>query len=68
MLVCVAQALLKLAAAGFIELDLPRLHWSWYPREDSVGQVRRRLIEFCRPRISRAQAAPPMAQKLRIAV
>lgn len=52
-LVCLAQALLKLAATGLIKLDLPRLNWSWYKREETVGQIRRRLIEHCRPRISR---------------
>jgi hypothetical protein len=66
-MVCIAQALLKLAATGLMQLDLPKLHWSWYRREESVGQLRRRLIEFCRPRISRAQAVEPGAQKLKIA-
>ena len=66
-LICIAQALLKLAASGFIRLDLPRLHWSWYRREDTVGQIHRRLIEFCRPHISRATAFQPFLQKLRIA-
>ena len=36
-MVCIARALLKLAATGFIQLDLPKLHWSWYRREESVG-------------------------------
>ncbi len=63
-LVCLTQALLKLAATGVIELDLPRLNWSWYQREDTVGQVRRRLIEHCRPCISRAKADEPRVQKL----
>jgi hypothetical protein len=63
----VAQALLKLTATGLIKLDLPRLDWSWYQREETVGQVRRRLIEHCRRRISRAQVAAPIAQKLKIA-
>jgi hypothetical protein len=66
-LVCVAQALLKLTATGLIKLDLPRLNWSWYKCEETVGQVRRRLIEHCRPRISRAQVAAPIVQKLKIA-
>jgi hypothetical protein len=66
-LVCIVQALLKLAATGCMQLDLPQLHWSWYRREDTVGQFRRRLIEFCRPRISRAQALAPLVQKLRMA-
>jgi Transposase DDE domain len=52
-LVCLAQTLLKLAATGLIKLDLPRLNWPWYKREETVGQLRRRLIEHCRPRISR---------------
>lgn len=52
-LVCLSQTLLKLAATGLIKLDLPKLNWSWYQREQTVGQMRRRLIEHCRPRISR---------------
>lgn len=60
-LVCLAQALLKLAATGLIKLDLPRLNWSWYKREESVGQLRRRLIEHCRPRISRSVNETPTA-------
>lgn len=56
-LVCLSQALLKLAATGMIKLDLPKLDWSWYKREETVGQLRRRLIEHCRPRISRTMSA-----------
>lgn len=60
-LVCLSQALLKLAATGLIKLDLPTLNWSWYQREDTVGQLRRRLIEHCRPRISRTLEETPIA-------
>jgi hypothetical protein len=49
------QTLLKLIATGILKVDLPHLNWSWYPREDTVGQVRRRLIEHCRPRLSRTK-------------
>lgn len=52
-LICLAQALLKLAATKKITLDLPTLNWSWYQKEETVGQMRRRLIEHSRPRISR---------------
>jgi hypothetical protein len=52
-LVCLSQTLLKLAATGLIKLDLPTLNWSWYQREQTVGQMRRCLVEHCRPRISR---------------
>jgi len=58
-LVCLTQALLKLAATGLIKLDLPKLNWSWYKREQTVGQLRRRLIEHCRPRISRTLEETP---------
>lgn len=58
-LVCLSQALLKLAATGLIKLDLPKLNWSWYQREETVGQLRRRLIEHCRPRISRTLEETP---------
>jgi len=51
------QTVLKLIATGKLPADLPPLNWEWYEREDTVGQVRRRLIEHCRPRLSRAKAA-----------
>lgn len=60
-LVCLSQALLKLAATGLIKLDLPKLNWSWYQREETVGQLRRRLVEHCRPRISRTLGETPTA-------
>ena len=50
---CAAQMALKFIATGVIAVALPRLNWSWYKREETVGQVRRRLVEHCRPRISR---------------
>jgi hypothetical protein len=55
LLTCVAQTILKFVATDVIQVDLPTLNWSWYRREKTVGQVRRRLIEFCRPRISRTK-------------
>jgi hypothetical protein len=51
---CLAQMLLKLMATGAMAVSLPKLNWSWYSNEQTVGQLRRRLIESCRPRISRA--------------
>lgn len=54
---CAAQMLLKFMATGVIEATLPKLHWSWYKKENTVGQMRRRLVEHCRPRISRMLAA-----------
>ncbi len=54
---CVVQSLLKLIATGLLPVELPTLNWSWYKREDTVGQVRRRLIELCRPRLSRTMEA-----------
>jgi hypothetical protein len=50
---CVAHLLLKFLATEVFPVSLPALNWAWYPRENTVGQVRRRLIELCRPRISR---------------
>ena len=50
---CAAQLLLKLIATGVLTVKLPTLNWPWYDREDTVGQVRRQLIDLCRPRISR---------------
>lgn len=53
---CAAQLTLKFVATGVLAVSLPQLNWSWYPKENTVGQVRRRLIEYCRPRISRMLA------------
>lgn len=61
--VCVAQTLLKFIATGILSVHLPSLNWTWYRQEDTVGQVRRRLIERCRPRISRTKGDHPMSQK-----
>ena len=49
---CVAQLLLKLIATEVLTIKLPTLNWPWYDRNDTVGQVRRRLIDRCRPRLS----------------
>ena len=65
-LICITQTLLKLGAMELIKLELPRLNWSWYRCEQTVGQIRRRLIEYCRPRISRTKAVELMKQKLRL--
>ncbi|MGH9856156.1 MAG: transposase, partial [Blastocatellia bacterium] len=51
------QALLKLIATDVLPVEMPPLNWSWYKREDTVGQVRRRLIDLCRPRLSRTKEA-----------
>lgn len=59
---CVAHVLLKFLATGILSAPLPCLNWSWYPRENTVGQVRQRLIEFCRPRISRDKPSPVSEQ------
>jgi DDE family transposase len=61
---CLGQMILKLIATRVLPVALPELHWSWYERENTVGQVQRRLIEACRPRISRVKAARPIRQKL----
>ena len=50
---CLAQMILKLIATQALAVSLPKLNWSWYSKEQTVGQIRRRLIESCRPRISR---------------
>jgi hypothetical protein len=62
---CVAQMMLKFVATGVLPVELPTLNWSWYERENTVGQVRRRLIEHCRPRLSRRKAQTPSLQKMR---
>jgi len=50
---CLAQMLLKMIATEALAVSLPKLNLSWYGKEQTVGQVRRRLVEHCRPRISR---------------
>jgi hypothetical protein len=44
LLICLAHSLLALLALGALALPLPTLGWPWYPREDTVGQVRRRVL------------------------
>ena len=56
---CVAQMVLKFMATGILVTRLPKLNWSWYAQEQTVGQVRRRLVEYCRPRISRLYERVP---------
>jgi hypothetical protein len=51
------QTLLKLIATGILPVEMPTLNWDWYKREDTVGQVRRRLIDLCRPPLSRTKEA-----------
>jgi hypothetical protein len=60
---CLGQMILKFMATGVLPVPLPELYWSWYTREDTVGQVRRRLVEACQPRISRAKADGTLKQK-----
>jgi DDE superfamily endonuclease len=62
---CIAQALLKLIATNVLPVELPALNWSWYRLENTVGQVRRRLIEVCCPPISRTKASDPTEEKLK---
>jgi hypothetical protein len=62
---CAAHLLLKVMATEVIQFTLPKLNWSWYRNEYSVGQLRRRLIEYCRPRISRAVGMISNLQEMR---
>jgi hypothetical protein len=48
-----------------LPVELPALNWSWYRLENTVGQVRRRLIEACCPPISRTKAPDPTEEKLK---
>jgi hypothetical protein len=63
LLLCIAHVLLKFLATGVLRAPLPDLNWSWYSRQNTVGQVQRRLRELCRPRISRDKACPSCLQK-----
>jgi hypothetical protein len=64
LMLCASQMLLKLIADEVVKVALPSLNWSWYKRENTVGQVRRRLIEYCRPRISRSKGETHTAKKI----
>jgi hypothetical protein len=64
---CVAQLLLKLIATGALTVKLPTLDWPWYDREDTVGQVRRRLTDLCQPRISRPKGSEAKVEKFPVA-
>jgi len=60
---CIAHVGLKFLATSVLQVPLPDLNWAWYPRSNTVGQVRRRLIELCRPRISRDKPCPARARE-----
>ncbi len=62
---CAAQMVLKFMATGVIGVTLPKLNWSWYAKEHTVGQMRRRLVEYCRPRISRLLEATPNLREIK---
>src|SRR5918999_1764707 len=62
---CIVQTLLKLIATQALTLELPSLNWPWYKQENTVGQIRRRLIAACCPRISRTKASDPTEEKLK---
>jgi len=62
---CAAQMSLKFIATGVIEVALPRLNWSWYKHEGTVGQARRRLVEYCHPRISRLLEVIPKLREIK---
>jgi hypothetical protein len=59
-----APLLLKFIATGVVPLALPTLNWPWYKQENTVGQVRRRLIALCCPPISATEREPAMEQQL----
>ncbi len=44
LLICLAHSLLAVLALGKLALPLPTLGWPWYRPEDTVGQLRRRLL------------------------
>ena len=58
------QMSLKLSATGVLAGPLPRLHWPWYTRENTVGQVRRRLSEAGHPRMFCMKVDRPIRRKL----
>ena len=62
---CVAHTLLKLLATEALSVELPLLNWSWYKQDNTFGQIQRRLMEACRPPISRAKASDPTAEKMK---
>jgi hypothetical protein len=64
LLLSLGQMILKFIATGVLAVPLPRLQWTWYTRENTVGQVRRRVIEACHPRISCVKANRPIRQQL----
>ena len=56
--------ILQLIATRGLPVPVPTLHWSWYACEDTVGQVRRRLMAAGCPGISRPKVAGAIKQKL----
>lgn len=62
---CLAQSCLKLISTKHLKVVLPLLNWSWYKRENTVGQIRRRLVEYVRPRISRTLSVQDNLQEIK---
>jgi hypothetical protein len=60
---CIAHTLLKLLATQALHIELPALNGSWYKRENTTGQVRRRLTAACRPPISRNSGVRPYCRE-----
>ena len=62
---CLTSSCLKLSSTKHLTVNLPLLNWSWYKRENTVEQVRRCLVEFCRPRISRKLSVKENVQEIK---
>jgi hypothetical protein len=60
---CIVHALLKLLATQALHIELPALNWSRYKRENTAGQVRRRLTAVCCPPISRDSGVRPYCRE-----
>ncbi|HID10476.1 MAG TPA: hypothetical protein EYP17_04140 [Candidatus Latescibacteria bacterium] len=46
MVLGVVHSLLQLMAVGALKVELPRQGWPWYPKENTVGAIQRRLSEW----------------------
>lgn len=62
------QTVLKSMATGRLPSDLPTLNWEWYEREDSVGRVRRWLIDWKVTSESITVTLPPLIDRILYAI
>lgn len=65
MVIGAVHSFLQLMAVGALKVELPRQGWPWYPRENTVGAIQRRLIGwFLRRHFSNLSASEEKVEEM----